>query len=737
MAKYFNVQKAIQAGYSPAEVEDFMKKNNLSAPPISQPQPQAELPAPTNPVSQPSFNEKLGQGILDIGKSIASPFIRTGKNIIGAVSQAPLSARASYLANIVNDDSKSDEEKDRALKELRRVNQLNKLLAPFAETGKAQQSYKKDFGSVVSSPEVSQQARDAVNIASYGVPFGKGTNILTKAVLPGSVVGAMQEASKEGATLPSVVGSGAIGGLTSGAIYGATKIPSLLKSFGKGAEKTGTKIIQSQYNLPRSSAVNLRLPETVKTLSEYGLNSTDDVLNKSDDIISLLEKPVQKSVSGAKPVKLDGFTEVVKNIVEDPSIKTGQDEKILKFIDKLIQKVTKGGKGSQITFEGDPNGVLETIRTLQKKASDVARGKLPSAISDEERALKQAYNLIADELEDRLFQTAGADKLVSGSVSDVVDALKKFSPKLAEEASKAKTVGELRSLMAPFVRGKQAVQITELGQNLATETMGGAVRGVAKAIPSISDPLAPLRFIADQPAVNAGVGAGIRRTGEALQRVPNVSQKISNISASVGSRLPNIIQPNEQAQAQGQDVQQYNNQEQQSSDVQSQLDHMESSIQPLTTNVKGVTGYSVDELNKILVNATKAGDKKAVAMAKDLLEIENSSKKEAKPTGTATERINRNRATIGLRALSDAEKMLKEDPSLLIKGLIPGKPFSRKYEAAAVRTAEQILRMQTGATVTKEEARKYAQEFMPWFGDDPETIQYKLEQMRLDYEQFL
>lgn len=722
----FNYQKALAAGYSPEQIDEFVKKNKLTVKnqqqaPASQPQQMPEVPT-AMPQPQPSFNEKIGQGLMGIGKTIAAPFVRTGKNIAGALTQAPLSLRAADLANVVNDETKSDEEKDKALKELRRVNQLSKLLKPFASD----------------TADVGQQARDSLNVASYAVPFGKGANVVTKALLPGATVGAMQEASKEGATASSIVGGGVTGAAAGGLTYGATKLPGLLKSFGKGTQRAGDALTQSQMNLPRSIAKDVNLPETMSTLNRYGFSKLDKIAGQSDDVIKVLEKPIQKAVSKAKPVKLDGFTEVVKDIVGDPSLPVGRDEKILTFVDKLVQKITKGGSGSQIKFEADPNSTLEIIRTLQKKAADVAKGKLPAAITDEERALKQAYRLIADELQERLFVSSGADNMVAGEIPDLIAALSKFSPELAKDAAKAKTIGELRSLMAPFVRGKIAAETTEFGRNLATETMGGSVRGVGKFI---QNPLNIAAIPLGSDVVNAGVGNVLGKTGRVLQSSPQLPQQVSNAAANIGSRLPQItepLNPNNQGNGEAQNNEANPSQEQESSNVQSDLNHMKKSVQPLTRDVKGQTGYSYNELTRAYAKAQMNGDTKLAARIKPLIEIEKEAlPADEKKSSTASERLNSKRATIGLRALKDAEKLLKEDPNLLAKGLLPGKLLSRKYENAAVRAAEQILRMQTGAVVSKDEAKRYAQDFMPWFGDDPETIQYKLEQMRLDYEQFL
>ena len=744
MAKYFNVEKARAAGVPQEQIDAFIKQNKLAVrqpvvqqQPIQQPMQQPEMPMPQD-VRQPTFNERIGQGALNIGKTLAQPFIRTGKNIAGGLLQAPLAIRAGDLANVVNDPNASDEDKDKALKELRRVNQLNKLMAPFAETGKATDAYKQDMGQVLSDPRVTKQAKDSINIASYAVPFGKGANFVTKATLPSMAVGAMQSASEDDASLQSIVGGALTSGLTGSALYGASKIPSLIRKLGGTTEKAGQKLIQSQYNLPRNVAKSLDLPATVQKLNEYGFNSIDDVANKADEVMSIIEKPIQSSVSKAKAVDLQGFTGTVKNIVDDPSIRVGQDEKIMKFVDKLVQKMTKGGKGSELQLSGDPNGVLEVIRTLEKKASDVAKGKLPAAITDEERALKQAYRLIADELKDRLYTGAGADNLVAGEVGQVVDLLKKFSPKLADDVSKAKTVGELRSLMAPFVRGKIASETTQFGQNLATETMGGAVKGLGKMA---QNPLNILAVPLGSDVVSAGVGGATAGVGRALSNTPQLSQQVSNVSANIASRIPVAYQPSNEAQ----NNQANPTQEQKGGDVQSQIDHSMSSIDKLSTdvktdpkNTKGASGYSYNELTRAFAKAMMDGDTKLANRIKPLMELEKDAlPKETTAQGTATERMNKDRATIGLRALQDAEKMLKQDPSLLAKGLIPGKVLSRKYQNSAARVAEQIIRIQTGKAVTKDEALRYAQDFMPWVGDDSETIQYKLEQMRLDYEQFL
>ena len=74
--------------------------------------------------------------------------------------------------------------------------------------------------------------------------------------------------------------------------------------------------------------------------------------------------------------------------------------------------------------------------------------------------------------------------------------------------------------------------------------------------------------------------------------------------------------------------------------------------------------------------------------------------------------------------------MLKEDPSLLAKSIIPGRPISRKYDAATYNAADSILRLRTGAVATKQEIEATQQRLFPWIGDDKETVAYKIQQLQ-------
>ncbi len=91
-------------------------------------------------------------------------------------------------------------------------------------------------------------------------------------------------------------------------------------------------------------------------------------------------------------------------------------------------------------------------------------------------------------------------------------------------------------------------------------------------------------------------------------------------------------------------------------------------------------------------------------------------------------------ATSGLRALSDIEKMIKNDPSKVFKNVLPGKLGARDYDSAAFKAVEGLLRARSGAAIPETEVRRYMNANLPRVGDSQEEIKYKLESFRNDLE---
>ena len=157
-------------------------------------------------------------------------------------------------------------------------------------------------------------------------------------------------------------------------------------------------------------------------------------------------------------------------------------------------------------------------------------------------------------------------------------------------------------------------------------------------------------------------------------------------------------------------------------------------VSPVGASQPGGQGFTIDPqraLQAMVLFPDQAG------YIKQLLDAQKQYTSGGSGKLNATQAAQSALAQSGLRGLSDAEQLLSSDPSLITKQLVPGKFFSREYESAITRAVEGLLRLRTGAVAPDSEVKRYKESFTPQFGDSPEVAQYKLEQLRQDYQNIL
>lgn len=405
---------------------------------------------------------KTGNVLQDLLSSITDPFIKTGKNVAGAAYEGGRAiAQATGQKNVYTNE------------------QGQTIQNPFLTEEQLQGASQNPLGFL------GQQIGNSANIASYGIPFGKGANFLTKALIPGAAVGGIQGATQEGATPVSALEGAATGALTTGGLFGAGKI--LTKgggALGDLLSKGASGLLKSQYG-----KVNGRLSNDIATLSDkYGLKNINDVKNVAQPVIDKVTGIVSRAVGGADAVNMGavkdaqgavsskGIIDTVGNLVDNAtSVSETEGNKIKGQINKFINS----SSGKDIAGS-DPNATHSFIKDMESKANDYFDAfKKGRDIKD--RQLGQVYSGIAGELKDRLYQGAGADKeLINNTINlgDIQD-LNKLVPGLGDELSKGeiKTVGQLRSLIAPFTNTKILLDQAENQSANKTQVAGDVLAG--------------------------------------------------------------------------------------------------------------------------------------------------------------------------------------------------------------------------------------------------------------------
>lgn len=103
----------------------------------------------------------------------------------------------------------------------------------------------------------------------------------------------------------------------------------------------------------------------------------------------------------------------------------------------------------------------------------------------------------------------------------------------------------------------------------------------------------------------------------------------------------------------------------------------------------------------------------------------------AKPEAVAAKK-NRTLGESGLRTLEQAKEIYEKDPNVLLKQKIPGQWLSRDFDNAMFNTIETILRLRTGAAAPESEVRRYMSKAGINFGDSPEVVEQKLQNLEAD-----
>ena len=162
-------------------------------------------------------------------------------------------------------------------------------------------------------------------------------------------------------------------------------------------------------------------------------------------------------------------------------------------------------------------------------------------------------------------------------------------------------------------------------------------------------------------------------------------------------------------------------------------------VAPTQQNGGGITQ---DLLRQEATKALQSGDlnrfKQIEAIAKsDVLFPEGEAEKKPLSAGQIEDV---NLAKSGIRGVARLEEILEVDPNTgipanldpLSKQLVPGKFFSRAFDSALFNAVNAKLRIESGAAVPETEVRRFMKAAGPIFGDSPEVVKSKLDQLKFE-----
>lgn len=276
---------------------------------------QTTTPSPVQ--QQPTEPQPKKQGLLE---GILSPFVNTAKNILAAPIEVARAANLNEQENTLNQNTqqqldiakKLKTEKDPAIKKLLLAE--SQRLAGVGEQGRmgiqkvsdVQNPFlsRQDMQNIDNNPQnyVTQQVKDSVNVASWGIPFGKGSNLLTKALIPGAFVGGIQSATQDNAT-PTSVATGAVTGAAGAGILQKI-LPSTLNFVNKTVtdklpESIMNKVFKQSIK-PTKAAISKGTSLGQEALARGEVGTTQQIYNGALERINNLEADLQTNLVASK-----------------------------------------------------------------------------------------------------------------------------------------------------------------------------------------------------------------------------------------------------------------------------------------------------------------------------------------------------------------------------------------------------------------------------------------------------
>lgn len=271
-------------------------------------------------------------------------------------------------------------------------------------------------------------------------------------------------------------------------------------------EDLAVRTYANAFQVPTKRAKDLKPMNTFSKIMKYDIGDTFNDLKRTiskvtgdtGDFNKATEKAVGM-IDGNIPI--DDVSTNMRRVI-DESLDISVDD-ANKMMSEVVNKM-KPVSGLEGVGQMDPTDALQLARKLERKGWFYKSKSTYLSPNPRYEDIGNVYIEGAKGLMDQLEQAVDTQGLVPLVLDkNFLTRIKAISPQLAKDASKIRTLKEIRSIQAPFVRMGQIIDLTEQAQlsaaakfggslstRLGTAATGGALFGVPGAI--VGSAVAPI-----------------------------------------------------------------------------------------------------------------------------------------------------------------------------------------------------------------------------------------------------
>lgn len=259
------------------------------------------------------------------------------------------------------------------------------------------------------------------------------------------------------------------------------------------------KTFSSAFIVPTKRAKNLKPVETAAKMLDYGVSgSLDDMANTASKITGdtgVLTKVTRNAIGNLKgEVDIGNAATSAKNMLRDV-VDLSPDEE-----NRIINNIIRAEKTGKELLKSNPMDAYDTAKRLEALGHQQLNSSTYLTKNVKAEGIGKAYLAASDEIMSSLEKMAGEQNIVNTfKTPEIMSQLESVSPKLASEFQNTKTLSDVRSLQAPFVRLNQMIDLTEQAANTAFQSAGRNVgSGIGRSVVGgiAGSPFGPLGTIA-------------------------------------------------------------------------------------------------------------------------------------------------------------------------------------------------------------------------------------------------